>query len=225
MAANEGAVRDADYKDKIIGLIKASCAEQKLIELIRSDYNLRIHNIDFYFDYSDNLNIAFYTEDTDEWYKLHKSFSGSMGGVMGNVIKDDRFLNIVETVLEAVGVEEKSIVLLCYDYSMLYKGECMVRLIKRLLKFRFYSYWYTYHIIADKFYVIIEVEDEEKLKSVLDNANGVKDAVRHILESVDIQGRLKDGEIGFAVGLSKDIIGRDTMHCVNEESLDYCYEL
>lgn len=225
MAANEGAVRDADYKDKIIGLIKASCAERKLIELIRSDYNLKIHNIDFYFDYSDNLNIAFYTEDTDEWYKLHKSFSGSMGGVMGNVIKDGRFLNIVETVLENVGVEEKNIMLLCYDYSMLYKGECMVRLIKRLLKFRFYSYWYTYHIIADKFYVIIEVEDEEKLKSVLDNANGVKDAVRHILESVDIQGRLKDGEIGFAVGLSKDIIGRDTMHCVNEESLDYCYEL
>ena len=144
---------------------------------------------------------------------------------MGNVIKDDRLLNIVKTVLEAGGIEEKNIVLICYDYSMLYKGECMVRLIKRLLKFRFYSYWFTYHIITDKFYVIIEVEDEEKLKSVLDNAKGVRDAIRHILESVDIQGRLKSGEIGFAVGLSKDIIGRDTMHCVNEETLDYCYEL
>ena len=163
MAANEGAVQDDDYKDKIIGLIRASCAEQKLIELIRSDYDIKLHNIDFYFDYSDKLNGALYTEDTDQWHRLHKCFSGSMGGVMGNVIKDEGLVNRVETVLEDAGVEDENIVLLCYDYSMLYKGECMVRLIKQLLKFRFYSYWYTYHISADKFYVIIEVEDEEKL--------------------------------------------------------------
>lgn len=225
MADNEGVVIDAVYKDRVIGRIKASCAEQKLIELIKSDYDVRIHNIDFFFDYSNKLNAAVYTEDTEQWYKLHLSFAGNMGGVMGNVIKDTKLIGVVDDLLEEAGVEERDIPLLCYDYAMLYKGECMIRLIKKLLKFRFYSYWYTYNISKDKFYVIIEVTDQDTLRSVIDNAGGVKDAVRHILESVDIEGRLKDDEIGFAVGLGDDIIGRDTMHCVNEESLENCHML
>ena len=225
VADREAVVVDAVYKDRVLGLIKSSGVEQKLVEMIRSDYDIRIHNIDFFFDYSDKLNAAVYTEDTREWNKLYQSFSGNMGGVMGNVIKDSRLMAVVDDLLEDAGVRERDIPLLCYDYAMFYKGECMVRLIKRLLKFKFYSYWYTYSIEGDRFYVIIEVGDQDTLASVMDNARGVKDAVGHILESVDIEGRLRDNEIGFAVGLSDDIIGRDTMHCVNEESLEYCHML
>ena len=75
VADNEGVVIDAVYKDRVIGRIKASCAEQKLIELIKSDYDVRIHNIDFFFDYSNKLNAAVYTEDTEQWYKLYRSFA------------------------------------------------------------------------------------------------------------------------------------------------------
>jgi hypothetical protein len=144
---------------------------------------------------------------------------------MGNVVKKGALLESTQSLLYASGIFVAEMWILCYDYSMEYKGNCMVRLIKELIKLRVYQYWYTYDINDDRFYVIIEVEDKSKLEAALKNAESVKTAVSNILDRIDVEGRIEKNEIGYAMGCSNDIIGRDAMHCVNEESLERCYKL
>ena len=214
-----------DNEEQILEDIRNKSIESALIALIKNKYDIDIHYIDFSYDYSGKLNLALYTENTTEWFKLNRNFYGDLGGIMGNVIKQGVLLESINELFLANNIFAGEIWVLCYDYSMQYKGECMVRLINELLKLKVYEYWYTYDINDDRFYIIIEVEDKTKLHSAIENAENVKKSVHNILDRIDTQGRIEKNEIGYAVGRSCDIIGRDAMHCVNEESLEKCYKL
>ncbi len=222
---NNSFIENIDNADEMLNDIRSANIEEALINLIKNKYDIDIHYIDFSFDYSGMFNIALYTENTDEWFKLNRRFFQDFGGVMGNVIKRGDLIEDVSNLLYANNIYVGDIWILCYDYSMEYKGECMVRLIKELLKLRFYEYWYTYDINDDRFYIVIEVEDKTKLQAAIENADSVKAAVGGILEKIDTQKRIEPNEIGYAVGCKADIIGRDAMHCINEESLEKCYKL
>jgi hypothetical protein len=218
-------LENIDKSDDVLEDIRNAGLEQAIINLIKNQYDIDIHYVDFSFDYSGRLNVAVYTENTDEWFKFNRTFFNDLGGVMGNVVKKGELLDHIMGLLFGTGILVGDVWVLCYDYSMEYKGDCMVRLIKELLNLRFYQYWYTYDINDDRFYIIIEVEDKTKLKSAVENAESVKNAVHNILDKIDTEGRIEKEEIGYAVGCSQDIIGRDAMHCVNEESLERCYKL
>jgi hypothetical protein len=214
-----------DGNEDILDDIRNAGVEQGVISLIKNQYDIDIHYVDFSFDYNGRLNVAVYIENTDEWFKFNRTFFNDLGGVMGNVVKKGELLDHITGLLFGSGILVGDVWVLCYDYSMEYKGNCMVRLIKELLNLRFNQYWYTYDINDDRFYIIIEVEDKTKLRSAVENAESVKTAVHNILDKIDTEGRIEKEEIGYAVGCSQDIIGRDAMHCVNEESLERCYKL
>ncbi len=214
-----------DNTEDILRDIRHADIENGIISLAKNKYDIDLHYIDFSFDYSGRLNVAVYTENTDEWFKLNRRFFNDLGGVMGNVIKKGELIEDISNLMYANSIFVGEVWLLCYDYSMEYKGECMVRLIKELLKLRFYQYWYTYDINEDRFYIVLKVEDKTKLMAAVENAESVKAAVHNILDKIDIQKRIEPNEIGYAVGCKADIIGRDAMHCVNEESLEKCYKL
>lgn len=218
-------IENIDNTEDILNDIRKADIENAVITLIKNKYDIDIHYVDFSFDYNGRLNVAIYTENTDEWFKLNRRFFNDLGGVMGNVIKKGELLEAISSLLYASSIFVGETWLLLYDYSMEYKGECMVRLIKELIKLRFYHYWYTYDINDDRFYIIIEVEDKTKLKAAIENAENVKAAVHNILDKIDTEGRIEKNEIGYAIGCKADIIGRDAMHCVNEESLERCYKL
>lgn len=218
-------IQKIDNADDILNDIREADIEGGIIALAKNKYDIDLHYADFSFDYNGRLNIALYTENTDEWFKLNRCFFNDLGGIMGNVIKKGSLIEEIRALLYSASIFVGDVWLLCYDYSMEYKGECMVRLMQELIPMRTYSFWYTYDINDDRFYIIIEVEDKTKLKAAIENAENVKAAVHKILDKIDTQHRIEKNEIGYAVGCKADIIGRDAMHCVNEESLERCYKL
>ena len=225
MTEADNSFSNTDNSEEILNEIRNTGIENDIIKLVKNKYEIDIHYIDFSFDYNGRLNVAVYTENTDEWFKINRTFYNDLGGIMGNVIKKGSLVDDIAALLFAHSILVGETWILLYDYSMEYKGECMVRLIKELLKLRFYHYWYTYDINDDRFYIIIEVEDKTQLKSAIQNAESVKIAVHNILDRIDTECRIEKNEIGYAIGCKADIIGRDAMHCVNEESLEHCYKL
>lgn len=225
MGSDNSFIENIDNAEELLAEIRSANIESGIINFLKNKYDIDVHYIDFSFDYSGRLNVAAYMENTTELFKFTRLFFDDLGGIMGNVVKHGAVVDNISEMLYVNKIYVGEIWVLCYDYSMEYKGDCMVRLIKELLKLKFYKFWYTYDINDDRFYIVIEVEDKTKLQAAVDNAENLKKAVRNVLFQVDTEGRIEPNEIGFAVGCQNDIIGKDAMHCVNEETLEKCYKL